>query len=109
MSQPSVLIAGAGPAGLILAFFLRKSGVPVRIIDKERMHRIGSRGAGIMPRTLEMYATLGVLDDILAGAGTMVPTAVYDPGELVPKAMVPLITYQEPTPNVPHVRINDMD
>ncbi|KAJ7776884.1 FAD-binding monooxygenase [Mycena maculata] len=94
MAHPSVLIVRLGcpdfalffgPSGLILALFLRKSG-PVRIIDKERTHRIGSRGAGIMPRTLEMYATLGVLDDILAGAGTMAPTAVYEFGELTPKA-----------------------
>ncbi|KAJ6568074.1 FAD binding domain-containing protein [Mycena vulgaris] len=102
MPHPSVLIAGAGPSGLILALILVQNGVAVRIIDKERTHRIGSRGAGIMPRTLELYATLGVLDDILNAASEIMPMASYDYGELVPKAKNLLLKYQEPTPDVPH-------
>ncbi|KAJ6544653.1 hypothetical protein DFH09DRAFT_1249316 [Mycena vulgaris] len=102
MPHPSVLIAGAGPSGLVLALILLKNGVPVRIIDKERTHRIGSRGAGIMPRTLELYTTLGVLDDILKDAIGNLPTAAYDFGELVPKSTTQLLKYQEPTPDVPY-------
>ncbi|KAJ7062664.1 hypothetical protein C8F01DRAFT_1230295 [Mycena amicta] len=47
-NRTSVLIAGAGPSGrLILAMILLKNGVSVRLIDKERTHRIGSRGAAL--------------------------------------------------------------
>jgi cation diffusion facilitator CzcD-associated flavoprotein CzcO len=34
MADPSVLIVGAGPIGLVLALWLTKQGVPVRIVDK---------------------------------------------------------------------------
>ncbi|KAJ7499490.1 FAD binding domain-containing protein [Mycena latifolia] len=105
MPHPSVLIAGAGPSGLVLALILLQNGVPVRIIDKERTHRIGSRGAGVMPRTLELYATLGVLDDIMNVASKMVPTASYDFGQLVPKSTTMLLKHKEPTPDVPHANV----
>ncbi|KAJ6603608.1 hypothetical protein DFH09DRAFT_1459228 [Mycena vulgaris] len=102
MPHPSVLIAGAGPSGLVLALILLKNGVRVRIIDKERTHRVGSRGADIIPRTLELCATLGVLDDILKDALEILPTVAYDFGELVPKSTTRLLKYQEPTLDVPH-------
>ena len=41
------LQVGAGPSGLVLALSLRKNGIPVRIIDKEPLPRLGERGAGI--------------------------------------------------------------
>ncbi|OCH86653.1 monooxygenase [Obba rivulosa] len=72
-----VLIAGAGPAGLVLALTLSKNGIPVRIIDKAPAHHIGQRGAGIMPRTMEAYGLLGVLPDILDAALTVPPTRIY--------------------------------
>jgi len=62
---PKVLVVGAGPAGLVLALSLMQNGVPVRIIDKATKHPIGQRGSGIQPRSMELYRTLGVLDDIL--------------------------------------------
>ncbi|KAJ7433543.1 FAD binding domain-containing protein [Mycena latifolia] len=102
MPHPSVLIAGAGPSGLVLVLILLQNSVPVRIIDKERTHRIGSRGAGVMPRTLELYATLGVLDDIMNVASKMMLTASYDFGQLVPKSTTMLLKHKEPTPDVPH-------
>jgi 2-polyprenyl-6-methoxyphenol hydroxylase-like FAD-dependent oxidoreductase len=34
MSQQAVLIAGAGPTGLSLAITLRRSGIPIRIVDR---------------------------------------------------------------------------
>ncbi|KAF9644831.1 hypothetical protein BDM02DRAFT_3149779 [Thelephora ganbajun] len=62
---PKVLVVGAGPAGLVLALSLLQNGVPVRIIDKAQKHPVGQRGSGIQPRSMELYRTLGVLDDIL--------------------------------------------
>ncbi|KZT20172.1 FAD-binding monooxygenase [Neolentinus lepideus HHB14362 ss-1] len=63
-----VFVVGAGPTGLVLALTLRQNGVPVRIIDKVAKPHVGSRGSGIMPRTLEVYNYLGVLPDVLKGA-----------------------------------------
>ncbi|KAF8915485.1 hypothetical protein CPB85DRAFT_1293246 [Mucidula mucida] len=43
-----ILIAGAGPTGLVLAISLLKQGVPVRLIDKDSTYRVGYKGSGIM-------------------------------------------------------------
>ena len=45
-----VLITGAGPTGLTLACDLARRGVQFRIVDKERLWFIGSKGKGLQPR-----------------------------------------------------------
>ncbi len=66
MYETTVLIAGAGPAGLTLAIELARRGVPVRLIEVAEAPFAGSRGKGIQPRTLEIFDDLGVVDEILA-------------------------------------------
>ncbi|KAJ8518264.1 hypothetical protein ONZ45_g4623 [Pleurotus djamor] len=85
MSSPAVLIVGAGPAGLVSALSLAQSGIPVRIIDKADSYHVGSRGFGVQPRTLELFETLGVCDDVQKIA-TPIPTmrAYKLPGGTVP-------------------------
>ncbi|TBU28541.1 FAD binding domain-containing protein [Dichomitus squalens] len=58
-----VLVVGAGPTGLAAALTLAQNGVPVRIIDKEEAFHTTSRGAGIHPRSVEVFHFLGVLND----------------------------------------------
>ncbi|KAJ3842176.1 FAD binding domain-containing protein [Lentinula raphanica] len=65
MSNPSVLIVGAGPTGLFHALTLLRNGVSVRIIEKQDAFQVGTRGCGIQPRTIEMYKLLGLLPDLL--------------------------------------------
>ncbi|KAJ7701899.1 monooxygenase [Mycena rosella] len=84
MAPPSVLISGAGPTGLILALVLLQNGVSVRIIEKELKHRIGSRGSGVQPRTLELYNILGILPDIQKEGAPIATMAKYNPGEIEP-------------------------
>ncbi|KAH9829714.1 monooxygenase [Rhodofomes roseus] len=99
----AILIAGAGPAGLVLALALAQNGVKVRIIDKESFYRPGQRGAGMQPRTLEVLNYLGVLNDVLAKA-IISPTQrrVYKlPGGTEPLKTVTMLQYDKPTPSTP--------
>jgi 2-polyprenyl-6-methoxyphenol hydroxylase-like FAD-dependent oxidoreductase len=78
MSQAShtpVLIAGAGPTGLVLATWLRKNQIPFRIIDKTSRPGTTSRALAVQARTLEFYHQLG-LSEALIRAGTTVPEII---------------------------------
>ncbi|GHG66179.1 FAD-dependent monooxygenase [Streptomyces griseocarneus] len=68
-TDTDILIAGAGPTGLVLAIDLARRGIPHRIVDRSERGFPGSRGTGIQPRTLELFDDLGVLDAIMAGSG----------------------------------------
>ncbi|KAF5345773.1 hypothetical protein D9758_011885 [Tetrapyrgos nigripes] len=61
----SVVIVGAGPAGMMLAFCLAKMGVNPLIIDNALAseHEWG-RGDGMQFRTLEVLRNLGLYDDL---------------------------------------------
>ena len=50
-----VLIVGAGPTGLVLALWLTRLGVRVRIIDKAAEAGTTSRALAVQARTLEFY------------------------------------------------------
>jgi 2-polyprenyl-6-methoxyphenol hydroxylase-like FAD-dependent oxidoreductase len=53
MASTEVLIVGAGPTGLVLALWLTKFGIRVRIVDKTAEPGTTSRGgAGPHARTL---------------------------------------------------------
>jgi 2-polyprenyl-6-methoxyphenol hydroxylase-like FAD-dependent oxidoreductase len=60
MDQKPVCICGAGPTGLVLALWLTKRGIPVRIIDKAEKRNIASRALAVHARTLEFYRQLGI-------------------------------------------------
>ncbi|KAF8178166.1 FAD binding domain-containing protein [Mycena galopus ATCC 62051] len=102
MANPSVLIAGAGPSGLILALILLQNGVSVRIIDKEIKHRIGSRGSAVQPRTLELYDILGILPNVMKAGEPIPAMAMYERGQIKPVATRMLSENVEPTPDTPH-------
>ncbi|HEY1784294.1 MAG TPA: FAD-dependent monooxygenase [Pirellulales bacterium] len=55
-----VLIVGAGPTGLVLALWLTRLGVRVRIIDKTAEAGTTSRALAVQARTLEFYRQLGI-------------------------------------------------
>src|SRR5271163_2984066 len=60
-----VLIAGAGPTGLVLALWLTRLGVRVRIVDKRAEIEATSRAIGVQARTLEFYEQLGIADEVV--------------------------------------------
>jgi 2-polyprenyl-6-methoxyphenol hydroxylase-like FAD-dependent oxidoreductase len=55
MTGHPVLIIGAGPTGLVLALWLTRLGVPVRIVDKTAEPGTTSRAVAVQARTLELY------------------------------------------------------
>jgi 2-polyprenyl-6-methoxyphenol hydroxylase-like FAD-dependent oxidoreductase len=57
-----VLIVGAGPTGLVLALWLTRLGVRVKIIDKTSEPGTTSRALAVQARTLELYSQLGIAD-----------------------------------------------
>jgi 2-polyprenyl-6-methoxyphenol hydroxylase-like FAD-dependent oxidoreductase len=63
-----VLVVGAGPTGLVLALWLVRLGVGVRIIDKAAQPGTTSRALVVHARTLEFYRQLGLANDLIARA-----------------------------------------
>src|SRR6476619_265245 len=63
--QPQVLIVGAGPTGLVLALWLNRLGVRVRIIDRVAEPGTTSRALAVHARTLEFYRCLGMADEVV--------------------------------------------
>jgi 2-polyprenyl-6-methoxyphenol hydroxylase-like FAD-dependent oxidoreductase len=65
MPDPEVLIAGAGPTGLVLALWLTRQGVRVRIVDKGDGPGATSRAMAVQARTLELYRQLALDRDVV--------------------------------------------
>src|SRR5579864_4393831 len=65
MSDTQVLVAGAGPTGLVLALWLTRQGVRVRIIDRTPGPSTTSRALAVQARTLELYRQLDLTDEVL--------------------------------------------
>jgi 2-polyprenyl-6-methoxyphenol hydroxylase-like FAD-dependent oxidoreductase len=66
MAHSEVLIVGAGPTGLVLALWLTRLGVKVRIIDKTAEPGTTSRALAVQARTLELYRQLDLADAVVA-------------------------------------------
>lgn len=64
-TREDVLIAGAGPTGLVLALWLARQGVGVRIVDKTSGPGTTSRAVVVHARTLELYRQLGLAADVV--------------------------------------------
>jgi 2-polyprenyl-6-methoxyphenol hydroxylase-like FAD-dependent oxidoreductase len=65
VADAKVLIVGAGPTGLVLALWLTRLGVPLRIIDKAAGPGETSRALAVQARTLELYRQMGLTDAVL--------------------------------------------
>ncbi len=64
--EEKVLIVGAGPTGLVLALWLSKLGIAVRIIDKDSGPGETSRAMVVHARTLEFYQQIGIAAEVVA-------------------------------------------
>ncbi|MFI6985419.1 FAD-dependent monooxygenase [Embleya sp. NPDC050154] len=71
-----VVIAGAGPTGLMLACELRLAGVDVMVVERLSERTGESRAGGMHSRTLEVLDQRGVLDRFLA-VGELTPVGHF--------------------------------
>ncbi len=71
MTGQLVLIIGAGPTGLVLALWLTKLGVRVRIIDTTAEPGTTSRAVAVQARTLELYRQIDLADAVVAAGVTV--------------------------------------
>ena len=65
MPDTQVLIVGAGPTGLVLALWLNRLGLRVRIIDKTPEPGTTSRALVVHARTLEFYRQVGLAEAVV--------------------------------------------
>ncbi|GLY97870.1 FAD-dependent monooxygenase [Actinoplanes sp. NBRC 103695] len=61
-----VLVVGAGPSGLMTAALLVRQGAEVRIIDAGAGPATESRAFAVQARTIELFRSLGLADELLA-------------------------------------------
>src|SRR5207302_4937230 len=65
--EHSVVIAGGGPTGMMLAAELALANVDVAVVERRRGHVLaGSRAGGFHSRTIEVLDQRGVADRFLA-------------------------------------------
>ena len=93
MNRSDVLIIGAGPTGLVLALWLSKLGIRVRIIDKTSTPGTTSRALAVQARTLELYSQLDLSDAVVQNGHKVAAANFWVKGEAV--ARLPLSTIGE--------------
>ena len=82
-----VLIVGAGPTGLLLALWLARVGVRLRIIDKTAEPGTTSRALAVQARTLEFYNQLGFADAVVAAGRKTIAANMWVAGRRVAHAV----------------------
>jgi 3-(3-hydroxy-phenyl)propionate hydroxylase len=73
MDREPVLIAGAGPVGVVAALALAQRDIPVRVFEAAEQVNDAPRASTLHPATLELLSKLGLLNDVIA-QGLVAPT-----------------------------------
>lgn len=76
VTEPDVIVVGAGPVGLWLAAELRLGGASVLVLEKRDRRSEHSRAFTLHARTLEVFASRGLASGWLA-EGQRIPTTHY--------------------------------
>ena len=80
-SSNPVLIVGAGPVGLAAATELTRHGVPFRLIDQNAAPSVHSKALGVQPRTLEIFAQMGLIEATLDAGHPIHGIRLHAPGQ----------------------------
>src|SRR5262245_43665489 len=107
MKKEQVLIVGAGPTGLVLALWLTKIGVRVRIVDKTTGPGTTSRALAVQARTLELYRQLDLTDAVIARGAKGLAMNMWVQGER--KARVPIGAIGEGLTPYPYLQVFPQD
>src|SRR5215813_11311113 len=83
-----VLIAGAGPTGLVMALWLTRLRVPVRIVDKTAEPATTSRAVAVQARTLEFYRQIGLAATIITRGREVSAATLWVAGRRVAHAVL---------------------
>jgi len=105
--REEVLIVGAGPTGLVLALWLTKIGIRVRIIDKDLGPGTTSRALAVQARTLELYTQLDLTDAVIARGVKARAVNLWVQGER--KARVPIGAIGEGLTPYPYLQVFPQD
>ena len=81
-----VLIVGAGPTGLVLALWLARLGVRVRIVDKTAAPGTTSRALAVQARTLELYRQIDLAQAVVDGGRKIAAANIWVAGRHVARA-----------------------
>ncbi len=73
----TILIIGAGPTGLTLACELQKRKIDFIIIDKKNAPSTTTKAIGIQPRTMELFAYMDIIDDVIEEAVVVQKTNLF--------------------------------
>src|SRR5580765_6302589 len=82
-----VLIVGAGPTGLVLALWLTRLGVRVRIVDRTSAPGTTSRALAVQARTLELYRQIGLADAVVGRGRKVLAANLWVTGKKVARAV----------------------
>ncbi|KAJ5950442.1 uncharacterized protein N7479_008855 [Penicillium vulpinum] len=79
-SQADVLIIGAGPSGLMAAYWMARYGINARIIDKRNTKVFLGHADGLRARTLELFDSMGFQHRVLQEGSTSTEANIWVPG-----------------------------
>jgi 2-polyprenyl-6-methoxyphenol hydroxylase-like FAD-dependent oxidoreductase len=85
--KTDVLIIGAGPTGLVLALWLTRLGVRVRVVDKTGEPGTTSRALAVQARTLELYSQIGLADAVVDRGRNVSAANLWVSGKKVARAV----------------------
>src|SRR5262245_25670140 len=81
------LIVGAGPTGLVMAVWLTRLRVAVRIVDKTAAPGTTSRALAVQARTLEFYRQIGLADTVIARGREVSAANLWVAGRQIARAV----------------------
>jgi 2-polyprenyl-6-methoxyphenol hydroxylase-like FAD-dependent oxidoreductase len=99
-----VLVVGAGPTGLTMANELARHGAAVRIVDRDPAPHVTSRALVVMPRSLEIFDDMGVIDEAAAAGNSVKSLTITFKRKKVEMDIVGLLTGPQNHTGYPSLR-----
>jgi len=91
MKEVDVLVVGAGPVGLNMALCLNREGIAFNLIDKKSGPTTSSNAVGVNCRSMEMWHSMGFLDEALRRGIKVHSTSLYSDNKLLNQIRFDLI------------------